>query len=288
MSLIGADNPLLNFVEKIPNALCCCNCNLELTINFQGQDIKGVYNGPLNNDFPSGRGMIRFNANEVNRASSPISYTGELSIGRQLSLKLTDQIVIDDGALDRNNIKFEFSDNNAIIEYEDGGRFEGEVNNGELVKGKMTYSNGDIYVGYFNKGQRCGEGELTTGSSVINGTWETDNEVRFAERTIFKKDWLLGNSIYMTSTGAFKRNEATTNRFFEVGNVKTINHDYNFSKIETYNDQGELHGNVAVLSADGKHIFVGEYNNSKLNGKYNFWKVKDDYTITEYSKRTYN
>ena len=244
-----------SYCFQATNLSCCCNCDIELTIKFQNQQLTGVYNGPQDNDLPFGTGRVLF----YNRPSSPInSYIGKL--------KGTNQ--------------FEFSDKNAIIEYTDGRRFEGEVENGALVNGKMTYANGDVYEGGFNQnGERHGQGKLTRASSTIEGNWESDGKVVDATKLSFQQGWFWSSKL-ITSTGTFKQIRDSKN-FHAVGKLKTINHDYNFSKIETYNDQGELHGNVAVLSADGKHIFVGEYNNSKLKGKYNFWKGKDDYTITE-------
>lgn len=77
----------------------------------------------------------------------------------------------------------------------DGKIFEGEWSTDGVTNGRMTYTNGDIYEGYFECGLRCGKGLMIyINTETYNGDWCLDEKQgegihKFQNGDIYEGHW---------------------------------------------------------------------------------------------------
>jgi hypothetical protein len=67
---------------------------------------------------------------------------------------------------------------NCVITYKNGDKFEGRVIGQELKKGKYTYANGDYYIGEFVNGLREGQGQYYFAKDKITYEGSFRNNLR--------------------------------------------------------------------------------------------------------------
>ena len=120
-----------------------------------------------------------------------------------------------------------------LYQFEDGVYFQGEFKNGEYIKGKLHYLNGDIYEGTF----------LNKKLNGPNCEWNTNNQTRSGT---FKEGKLISGIIEQKNVEQTDRWEGTFNE-----NTKLIG-------------EGTFTRNSNIK---GKYIRKGNFNNGVLNDK---------------------
>ena len=158
--------------------------------------------------------------------------------------------------------------------------------------GTMTYSNGEVYEGYWRQGQRHGSGRLITAKGeVCEGMWRQDEFTGWGEcvgnSTVKSGQWkageldgfgMVGSSLSIT-LGKFRESKlnglgvkAISSREFLIADWE--NNEYSGSLVEfdsssvrwgTYK-AGVLQGNMTVLYENGVR-YVGEWRNGVRHGK---------------------
>ena len=90
-----------------------------------------------------------------------------------------------------------------IFTWNDGREFVGNWNNGKksYTECKMTYSNGDIFVGRLKNYKREGRGKMTySNGSVYNGEWKNDKKngegvFTYTDGRVYNGEWINNNTV---------------------------------------------------------------------------------------------
>lgn len=129
--------------------------------------------------------------------------------------------------------------------------YNGIWRNDNLTKGKIYYSNGDIYEGEINNYLRNGKGKFISDSETYEGNWEDDQ--KNGEGTLIYKD----GSKYK---GNFKNNQFN-------GQGKIESNDGFYYSGEFLNNQMDGKG---FLKGSNGHIYNGDFKNGLFHGEGEF------------------
>jgi len=142
-----------------------------------------------------------------------------------------------------------------ILTYRDGEIYEGDFKSGlRDGKGKMTYANGDTYEGDWKLEQRVGEGELRTndGTVLYKGHWKRDKPFGLGK--------ISADKIYEENKDKnFSDEDISTPMFFLLS-------QYGY-KIEP-NEEPNESGTYKIIKIENPHLGGGNKKNLKLHKKH--------------------
>jgi hypothetical protein len=194
-----------NFQNAVDTLIAPRKTNKPLQFHIQGVDFE--YIGDIKDRLPNGKGQIKYYANENGERTVyegevknglPDGYGKIIFSGEQHPRVESYQGMFSEGHV--TSMRVDSLDNNetvAYIIYRNGDQYEGGTNGYLQPKGmgKMTRSNGDVYVGNFDFGVYNGNGVLISNGQRINGEWKNGKQVTFANDSSDENDTFLENNI---------------------------------------------------------------------------------------------
>ena len=139
-----------------------------------------------------------------------------------------------------------------VENYADKSRYEGEkIDDKRIGKGKMFYSNGTSFEGYWRNDKREGNGLLLT---------KENKEIYRGE---FKNDLFHGKGRLCNMKARILK-ESINYMDFGIINDAWVMYEGEFSK-------GKKHGNGVMIMGNGEK-FEGRFKDDKIDGKGRFFK----------------
>lgn len=132
----------------------------------------GSYTGYIQNDNPTGEGVIKFNSGNEFKA---LKYDGEFKWGKIHGQGTMEYL---DGSKYVGEFKDDQKHGKGVMTWENGKKYDGQWDKDSIHgDGIMTYENGDVYEGPWENGKANGEGVMTyANGDEFTGTWK-DNKI---------------------------------------------------------------------------------------------------------------